>query len=189
MDTLETLAKKHFGTTRNWNETGYILTDGSQLDFSGRHWGGKEIDIRNGRTVDHKDINEIIDDPDPNLETAPWQQFLNSGAIRIAPESSSIHLTVLPTDAQESALTRFINANRMNEIYLDITDNLGHIKKSKLYKVGNNSAGRILQDIHDYFTKGHMEDSIITLDTIVFYIPIIFPFGTVNFILSPNTIQ
>lgn len=35
---------------------------------------------------------------------------------------------------------------------------------------------------------GHMEDSIITLDSIVLYVPIIFPFGTINFLLSPKTI-
>lgn len=38
-----------FGHTYSWSETGYILTDGSRLDFSGRHEGG-----RGGyRSVDH----------------------------------------------------------------------------------------------------------------------------------------
>lgn len=36
---------------------------------------------------------------------------------------------------------------------------------------------------------GHIEDSIISLDSIVFYIPVIFPFGTVNFLLSPNVFK
>ena len=32
-------AKEFFGKTNNWNETGYITTDGTKLDFSGRHEG------------------------------------------------------------------------------------------------------------------------------------------------------
>lgn len=32
-------AKEFFGETNNWNETGYITTDGTKLDFSGRHDG------------------------------------------------------------------------------------------------------------------------------------------------------
>lgn len=32
-------AKKFFGKTYSWNETGYITTDGTKLDFSGRHEG------------------------------------------------------------------------------------------------------------------------------------------------------
>ena len=31
--------KEFFGETNNWNETGYITTDGTKLDFSGRHEG------------------------------------------------------------------------------------------------------------------------------------------------------
>ena len=32
-------AKEFFGETNNWNETGYITTGGTKLDFSGRHEG------------------------------------------------------------------------------------------------------------------------------------------------------
>ena len=32
-------AKEFFGETNNWNETGYITTDGTKLDSSGRHEG------------------------------------------------------------------------------------------------------------------------------------------------------
>jgi hypothetical protein len=32
-------AKEFFGETNNWNEAGYITTDGTKLDFSGRHEG------------------------------------------------------------------------------------------------------------------------------------------------------
>ena len=32
-------AKEFFGKTYSWNETGYITTDGTKLDFSGRHDG------------------------------------------------------------------------------------------------------------------------------------------------------
>ena len=32
-------AKEFFGETNNWNKTGYITTDATKLDFSGRHEG------------------------------------------------------------------------------------------------------------------------------------------------------
>ena len=32
-------AKEFFGETNNWNETGYITTDGTKLDFSDYHEG------------------------------------------------------------------------------------------------------------------------------------------------------
>lgn len=32
-------AISHFGTTYSWKETGYLLTNGKKLDFSGRHEG------------------------------------------------------------------------------------------------------------------------------------------------------
>lgn len=38
------VAKQHFGTTKDWTKTGYLLSDGTQLDFSGRHWGGDSGD-------------------------------------------------------------------------------------------------------------------------------------------------
>ena len=30
--------KSHFGTTTNHNVAGYMLKDGTMLDFSGKHW-------------------------------------------------------------------------------------------------------------------------------------------------------
>jgi hypothetical protein len=55
-------AKEFFGETNNWNETGYITTDGTKLDFSGRHEGapggqtGRRGDGANDR---HVPVNAI----------------------------------------------------------------------------------------------------------------------------------
>lgn len=49
------LAVEKFGTTDNIYETGYIMPDGTQLDFSGKKWGG-----RGGtRQMDHREISDV----------------------------------------------------------------------------------------------------------------------------------
>ena len=65
-------AKEEFGTTRDWRETGWLFKDGTQLDLSGKNFGG-----RGGkRTVEHR---EIFDDTDDMIE------FMSQGNIRISP--------------------------------------------------------------------------------------------------------
>ena len=44
-------AKEFFGETNNWNENGYITTDGTKLDFSDHHEGAPG----EHRYVDHRD--------------------------------------------------------------------------------------------------------------------------------------
>ncbi len=44
-------AKEFFGETNNWNETGYITTDGTKLDFSGRHEGAPGGQLGEGATA------------------------------------------------------------------------------------------------------------------------------------------
>ena len=88
-------SKKVFGTTTNPKEAGYILPDGSMLDFSGKSEGGTP----GIRAYDHRNITRLIDEEDGGSEK--WNdigmdEFINAGAIRFIPESSAFHMTTKP---------------------------------------------------------------------------------------------
>lgn len=48
-------AKKHFGTTKDMREAGYIMPGGEMLDFSGRHYSEDHPSLAGHRNVDHRD--------------------------------------------------------------------------------------------------------------------------------------
>lgn len=64
--TIQKNAKKLYGTTNDPREAGYILNDGSMLDFSGRHYAagyknkkplpGQPDYLKGERNVDHREI-------------------------------------------------------------------------------------------------------------------------------------
>ena len=141
-------ALKHFGRTFSWKETGYLLTDGVKLDFSGRHEGA----AGGYRTVDHRDIRDIyLDDADMDGNAA-MVDFMRQGNIRIMPEGDGINLQVQPTRAQEIALEDFISRAR-GEVTLDIDDTAGNTVVSVEYPRGTR-ASKVLQDIRKFFTDG-----------------------------------
>lgn len=136
-----------FGLTYSWGETGYVLTDGTRLDFSGKREGA-----RGGyRTVDHRDISQIKAYNDFSGNDA-MIDFMKRGNIRIMPEGSGVNLSVLPTKAQEATLSDFISKNR-GEITLDIDNERGETIVSVEYPRGTHS-NKVLQDIRNYFENG-----------------------------------
>lgn len=57
------LAKERFGTTNDIRECGYVLHDGSMLDFSGRHMITGDTDtshLKGRRSVDHREIGDLV---------------------------------------------------------------------------------------------------------------------------------
>lgn len=155
MDSVTAAAKKFFGTTYDWNKTGYLLTDGSQLDFSGKHEGYDS----GMRSVDHRKIENVYTDGKERLDAL--NDFLQKGNIRIMPEGNSINLATLPTGKQETALRRYINRVR-GEVTIDIDDANGNTVKSLEYDSGT-SAVKILDDIHQYFERGAGSESDIAM--------------------------
>ena len=142
-------AAEHFGKTYKWAETGYLLLDGSKLDFSGKHNGAPG----GYRTVDHRDIREALGwDYGGDSYSGGMVQFMQEGNIRIAPENGGINLSVRPTKAQESALDDFISRNR-GEIMLDIDDANGNTVASVEYPRGT-KASKVIADIQKYFKDG-----------------------------------
>ena len=141
-------ALRHFGRTFSWKETGYLLTDGVKLDFSGRHEGA----AGGYRTVDHRDILDVYPDDADMDGNAAMVDFMRQGNIRIMPEGDGINLQVQPTRAQEQALEDFIPRAR-GEVALDIDDTEGNTVVSVEYPRGTR-ASKVLQDIRNYFTDG-----------------------------------
>ena len=139
----------YFGKTYNWNETGYLTTAGTKLDFSGRHEGGPG----GYRTVDHRDIRDAIgEDYGGDDYSGSMVQFMSEGNIRISPESGGINLSVEPTKSQLDALADFIGKNR-GEVILDLDTTDGQTVSSTEYPRGTHSS-KILNDIKAYFKDG-----------------------------------
>ena len=146
-------AVSYFGKTYKWSETGYVLLDGSKLDFSGRHEGGPG----GYRTVDHRDIVDALgEDYGGGDYSGGMVQFMQEGNIRISPESGGINLAVMPTKAQMDSLSDFISKER-GAVILDIDDANGNTISSTEYPRGTH-ANRILQDIRNYFNDGIMPE-------------------------------
>ena len=142
-------ALAYFGKTYKWSETGYVLLDGSKLDFSGRHEGGSG----GYRSVDHRDISDAFDGAfGDGSYTGGMVQFMQEGNIRISPESGGINLAVMPTKAQMDSLSDFISRER-GEVILDIDDENGNTLSSTEYPKGTH-ANKVLQDIRNYFQNG-----------------------------------
>ncbi len=142
-------AKEFFGKTYSWNETGYITTDGTKLDFSGRHDGGPG----GYRTVDHRDIRDALGlDYGGDDYSGAMVQFMGEGNIRISPESGGINLSVMPTKAQLDTLSDFISKNR-GEVILDLDDTNGDTVSSTEYPKGTHSS-KVINDIKAYFENG-----------------------------------
>ena len=145
-ETLQASAAEHFGSTYNWNETGYRLKNGKRLDFSGKNYGARG----GSRTIDHRDIDEVYNDELSGTEA--MIDFINRGNIRIMPEVGGVELSAVPTKAQKEALDSFISKYR-GKITLDISDENGDNLLSVEYPRGTFSK-KILNDIEQYFENG-----------------------------------
>lgn len=128
-------AKEYFGTTTVPALAGYLLTDGEMLLFS--YEGYK-------RDMDHREISNVIGtgDIDP---TQAMYQFINYGNIRL--NNQGFSLSRRPTRDQKLILHRMIY--RQPELYVDITNNKGHIVKHMEYEYVY--PGFVLGDIEKYF--------------------------------------
>ena len=160
---VEEKAKEHFGTTEDFQIAGYLLTDGTMLDFSGAHWmegaSAKEIAAwrrdNHFRQVDHEDIYEVMEASGDNRK-----QFMDRGNIRLSPEAPGFNISSQkePTAAQYRMLKEFIREVKNNpeydadRFYVDIETN----KPNKIIYENNLNEDRIINDIKSYFETGEM---------------------------------
>ena len=133
------LAKAYFGTTNNFESSGYILIDGSMLNFS---YSGRK------RDRDHREIREAITVDSDGYSDA-LIQFMNYGNVRVS--SSGLDIAKRPTAAQYNRITAFINyiKCKRNSLYIDISDSSGSCVKQFCYD--NPSAYQVINDIDNYF--------------------------------------
>ena len=141
-------AKEEFGVTNNFGVAGYMLPDGTLLDFSEAKDGGPA----NKRTRDHREVGSIIEDRDYDTRSEYITDFLNEGAIRIMPESDAVNLSVAPSAEQrEKLLDYFYKKN--GYVILEIDDQNGKSAAYMEYDKGT-SPYRIMRDIENYFNEG-----------------------------------
>jgi hypothetical protein len=101
----EEQARKYYGITTNAYKAGYILRDGKFLDYSE---GQPE------RTLDHRDIQNIMDDPEEsrgNRYSDYVEPFLNlTGAIRASYQNGewSVDFNTIPTSNQISEILKWV---------------------------------------------------------------------------------
>lgn len=149
------LAKERFGVTNDIRECGYILPDGSMLDFSGRHMVTGNTDtshLRGRRGVDHRDIGDLNWDADMTTKSGlniNMADFIRMGAIRIHCSNtwSSINLFKKPTMEQVNPMLRLIQYSKGN-----VTVEIGDGDNSYEYAEWDEAnSRRVVNDIIRYF--------------------------------------
>ena len=127
---LENLAKKEFGTTSSISLAGYLLTDGTMLNFSK---GGYQ------RDYDHRQISGIGEgEAIKEQYTLGMYEFMKeTKAIRVNAHSESLGLHIMspPTIEQLSIINK--NLKYFPEFYIDIQDSKGDIIEHKEYNYPN----------------------------------------------------
>jgi hypothetical protein len=123
---LSNAAKQYFGTTLNKNEAGYILPDGTMLDFSGKHQASKQHHkyMQGERSVDHRELfgenlhnGSSLDGllESENGNDAMLEFMRKTGAMRVDFQSGVASIALPPTQKQIATL-----GNGMRGEYLAI---------------------------------------------------------------------
>lgn len=139
-------AVQYFGTTSDFREVGYILPDGTMLDFSDKQNGG----LPGMRLLDHREVAEILDLP----QTEALITFMNSGCIRVMPECPGLDISIYPTKKQIDVIRRFVDYYR-GDVCIDISDEKGNIVTTFEYTEKTSSL-RIIFDIRTVFQQREM---------------------------------
>lgn len=152
---IEDEVKRRKGQTWNWKETGYILTDGYQLDLSGKRDGAPS----GQRSDDHRDIFESEDYmEDENINnTDAMVKFMGRGNIRVSPEYPGINLQIEPTEEQYRKIYDMVARLGRDGFVVDFDnergDNIGSLNYDDAV-----SPDRVIADMKHYFKTGEIED-------------------------------
>ena len=140
-----TKAKKYFGLTNNFREAGYLLPDGTMLDFSGKREGGSP----GTRSFDHRQIG-MADEYNADLDMI---SFMEDGNIRMMPEAPGLDITKEPTKEQYATIKRFA-IHFGGDLMIDFYNPKDPYTKTGIdYKKGTNP-DRIVNDIKRYYREG-----------------------------------
>lgn len=156
----EALARKTFGTTGDFREAGYLMRNGSMLDFSGKKDGGPA----HVRYMDHREIgsvfgeNEIPEDKRRYGDNSAYMNaFISEGNIRLMDGQGVTIGEMEPTAQQYTMLRQFIDRVMRNEdyFYLDLSNNDGYTVASRDYE-GRDGSAKVIRDIKEYFKNGEL---------------------------------
>lgn len=141
------LAKESYGTTYSIYEAGFILPDGSLLDF-GEGSGTRATDHRNIEGVYTSNGIEIWDD---SYRFNYVADFMNHGAIRCDANNGMIDLVQEPTSEQYQQIKQLVQSAG-GAIELEFSDKFGNSLHYASY--GDASPRRVEMDIYRYFNEG-----------------------------------
>lgn len=147
-------AREYFGTTTNINEAGYIMQDGSMLDFSGKKFGGQA----GYRTMDHREISSAFEEDGFNVEMT---DFIDNGNIRFLPESKTFLMSRMPTPQQIEQIQKI--SDRVNgEVIIECVEQAKEWGSDygfyREYEKGTDFKS-IKRDITSFFRTGKVSDT------------------------------
>ena len=150
---IDNLAVKYFGTTKNFKIGGYVMRDGTILDFSESNMGSDGLE----RYADHRYINRITldyetDELISDIEDTDIWEFIDLGNIRIN-YPSGFDLAQPMTPEQKKVMYQYIQQcariNR-NGFYVTIFKEghaIEHLDYDKIY------VDIIMRDLDRYFNN------------------------------------
>ena len=149
---IDNLAVKYFGTTKNFKIGGYVMRDGTILDFSESNMGSDGLE----RYADHRYINRITldyetDELISDIEDTDIWEFIDLGNIRIN-YPSGFDLAQPMTSEQKKVIHQYIQQcariNRNGGFYITIFKEghaIDHLDYDKIY------VDIIMRDLDRYF--------------------------------------
>jgi len=151
-------AKRYFGITNDLNQAGYILPDGSLLDFSGGGGRTRGLDHTEIAYIFHKNNVEI---PSEAGSATPYMEgFMQTcKAIRIGGSQNFVDVRHMPTRQQANQLLKLFSMYN-GKITLDIKDRK-YGRDFRSYTEGTKPS-RILRDIITYFKTGTISHQPLT---------------------------
>lgn len=133
---LETIAKRHFGVTDNLEETGYVLSDGTFLDLSGRHLASgyerrgdrfvpkkRQPDYLYGqRAIDHRQLpSEIFEAVGTGEGSTAMLAFLReTGALRLMPGTGFLVAAPPTLESVARVVGEWHHAFGREPLYVDV---------------------------------------------------------------------
>lgn len=133
---LEKIVKRHFGVTDSLEETGYVLSDGTFLDLSGRHMaagyerrGDRFVPKRrqpdylaNQRSIDHRQLpSELFDAVGTREGSDAMAIFLReTGALRLMPGAGFLVAKMPTVEAVARVVREWHHAFGDEPLYVDI---------------------------------------------------------------------
>jgi hypothetical protein len=133
---LEKIVKRHFGVTDSLEETGYVLSDGTFLDLSGRHMaegyerkGDRFVPkkrrpdyLANQRSIDHRQLpSELFDAVGTREGSAAMFKFLRkTGALRLMPGAGFLVAKMPTVESVVRVVREWHHAFGDEPLYVDV---------------------------------------------------------------------